>query len=869
MASHAVKYRKDYRPTDFAVLSLEITFELDPEKTQVKTRLRLSPREATSLPLTLTLNGDSRVLTLNAIQKNGVPLSDSEYGINTEENTLSLKIEENDLSSPENTVDLWIHTEINPKANTALSGLYVSANVFCTQCEAEGFRRITYFLDRPDVMTLYTTKIIADQSSYPVLLSNGNLIEKGNLPGNRHYAIWEDPFKKPCYLFALVAGDLHALKDTFVTRSGRRVELALYLADKSKLIQCHHAMESLKHAMKWDEDHFDREYDLDTYMILAVDDFNMGAMENKGLNIFNTKYILAHEKTATDQDFSLVLTVVGHEYFHNWTGNRITCQDWFQLSLKEGLTVFRDQEFTADFYSRTLKRIEEVNIIRSLQFSEDKSPMAHPIRPDSYLEMNNFYTVTVYNKGAEVIRMQDTILGKAGFKKGMDLYFSRHDGQAVTCDDFIQCMEDANQADLSIFRRWYSQDGTPVVEGHGVFNEKTGTYELTFSQSCPPSLAQPQKLPFHIPITMALLDPDTQKETHAEVLHLTEESQTFYFKNQAKAPIPSLFRDFSAPIKLTFHYSLEDLLFLASHDPNEFNRWDAAQTLLKQKLLKDIKTPATDEESYEPYLRMLESILHSGCDQGLIAEAVSLPSERILAELMDGEIDPDGIHKARESFKKVIQQRFKTTWLSLYQRYHPTRDPSQRMLKNFALQQLMTSEEGALLAMKQLKEASDMTDQSAAFSALLQYEDPSIRQEASDFFYAQNRHEPLTLNKFFQLHAMNNHPSVLKTVAGLTEHPDFTLHNPNRVYALLVSFANNPAYFHDKEGLGYELMEAAIVKLNPVNPQVAAKLTKTLMNYKRFEPTCSAKMKAVLERLYQEKLCHDVYEIVEKALKNE
>jgi aminopeptidase N len=880
-----IKYRKDYQPCDFTVLSMECCFELDPEHTQVRTTLTLQLREGLdtrSLPR-LILNGDA---TLLSVQKNQRLLTPSDYVLNTQDHTLEIAITPQDFHP---SLELKIHTEINPKANTALSGLYLSSDVFCTQCEAEGFRHMTYFFDRPDVMTQYRTKIIADQTRYPVLLSNGNLIERGSLPNHQHYAIWEDPFKKPCYLFALVAGNLKAIQDFFITRSGRKVLLEIYVADETKLDQCQHAMASLKYAMKWDEDHFDREYDLDIYMIVAVDDFNMGAMENKGLNVFNTKYILAHPRTATDTDFSHVLTVVGHEYFHNWTGNRITCQDWFQLSLKEGLTVFRDQEFTADFYSKTLKRIEEVNIIQSLQFSEDASPMAHPIRPDSYIEMNNFYTVTVYNKGAEVIRMQQTILGKAGFKRGMDLYFSRHDGQAVTCEDFIRCMEDANHAispelaDLSLFRNWYSQDGTPEVIASESFDPKAQTYTLSFRQSCKDSANQKNKKPFHIPISMALLDPKDGSEILSDVLHLKESSQTFIFNHITEKPIPSLLRDFSAPIKLKFNYSTEDLVFLASHDPNEFNRWEATQTLFKQKLLSDIArkktaSPPDNTESYDLYIQVIRALLNSPCDPGLIAEAITLPSERILSELIEDPagIDPSAIHLAREAFQEAIQKGLRTEWESTYHAHHTSslEDPSvingkaisQRQLKNLALSHLIHTPHGENLALTQLYQAKNMTDQSAAFSAILQSKNKTLREKASHYFYEKNHTEPLTLNKFFQLHAAGNYPELLEEVTALSTHPEFTFENPNRVYALLVTFSMNLFYFHDIDGKGYELLKSAILKLNTFNPQVASRLVKTLMNYKRFEPIRAAKMKAVLEQLHQEELSPNVYEVVHKAL---
>jgi len=846
MTSPQVKYRRDYLPPDFDVLEIFLDFDLYPEKTRVINTMRLCRRGNANPDLVL----DGENLQLISIQKENKTLSSEEYFL--EAGRLRLPNCPSEFT-------LCIETEINPQANTALSGLYLSSEVFCTQCEAEGFRRITYFLDRPDVLTKYTTRITADQSLYPILLSNGNLIKQETLAQGRHRLTWEDPFKKPCYLFALVAGNLEVLEDEFITQSGRKVSLKIYV--KEHINQCAHAMESLKQAMRWDEVRFGREYDLDIFMIVAVDDFNMGAMENKGLNIFNTKYILADEFSATDQDFMNVLTVVGHEYFHNWTGNRITCRDWFQLSLKEGLTVFRDQEFTADFYSRSIKRIEEVKIIKSAQFAEDASPMAHPIRPESYIEMNNFYTVTVYNKGAEVIRMMHTLLGEAGFRQGMDLYFSLHDGQAVTCEDFIVAMEEANQTDLCQFRRWYDQAGTPEVSGQANFDETQGIYTLTFTQTCPDSPHQKNKKPFVIPIALGLLDSEG-KTVLTKTLVLKEPTETFSFPGFKQKPLASLLRDFSAPIKLSFPYTDAELRFLLRHDDNEFNRFEALQILFKKRIFEG----AWQIEDLEA----IRALLHSDCDPALIAEALTPPSEKALEESMSP-IDVDVLFHARNQLIQSLSQALNADWEKIYEQMQTSEDKTpqniaKRRLKNLTLLYWVHTESGKKKAYEQLRESESMTDSSAAFSALLQIDDAELQERASNLFFARYHHLPLTLNKWFQLQTMGRHPRILDTVRSLIQHPDFSFENPNRVHAVFLGFSSNPYFFHSQDGAGYRIMEEAILKLNAINPQGAARLAKTLMNFRRYTPDRQALMKACLERLNSEKLCPDVYEIVSKAL---
>lgn len=877
MLETTVKYRKDYQAPDYAITATRLTVEITDAKTVVISDLDMQRLTCANDTAPLVLDGEQQ--TLLSIKLNDNLLPPHEYQLTEHHLTL------NNLP---NSFTLSISSEIHPETNTSLEGLFKSQDMYCTQCEAHGFRRITYYLDRPDVLSTFTCKIIADRSLYPVLLSNGNKIGAGQLDQNRHYAVWHDPFRKPCYLFALVAGDLAVLKDEYVTASGRPVALEIYTAHQD-IAKCQYAMKALKQAMRWDEERFGREYDLDIYMIVAASDFNMGAMENKGLNIFNTKYVLADSATSTDLDFQNVQAVIGHEYFHNWTGNRVTCRDWFQLSLKEGLTVFRDQEFTSDHHSRAVKRIEDVKIIRGQQFAEDASPMSHPIRPESYIEMNNFYTVTVYNKGAEVIRMQYTLLGAEGFCRGMDLYFQRHDGQAVTCDDFVTAMADANHVDLTQFRLWYAQAGTPelIVKDH--YDPITKTYTLTIQQRCAPSAGQLIKLPFHIPIKVGLISltgaalnvkyQDKLTETH--LLELREPEQQFVFEEVTQAPIPSLLRDFSAPVKLDYAYSEAQLQILSACDSNPFNRWDAGQTLAARLILqltdaiqagRPLRLPAA-------FIDVIKAtLLAADLDKALIAKAITLPNERILGEIVST-IDPLSLHQAREFVLNELAINLKDLFSEIYQQNHETAPyaidrtaSAKRRLKNACLSYLMQGSESSAITLcqTQFAHANNMTDQLAALQLLANCRDSKACDTALASFYQQWQNEALVLDKWLMVQSTSKRSDTLARVETLLTHPAFDYKNPNKVYALLMSFSQNIPHFHAVDGSGYQLMETAIAKLDALNPQVAARLVRSLMNWRRYHQPQQQAMKRSLAALAQRpKLSKDVYEIVSKSLSDQ
>ncbi|MDF2691314.1 MAG: pepN [Gammaproteobacteria bacterium] len=874
MPQNTVKYRKDYLPPDYLIDTVELCFEISEEQTVVSSILTVRRSSKINNNVPLVLHGEHQ--ELKSISLNGKALNKSEYRLTATD--LSINVVPAEFT-------LAIQSIIKPQLNTALEGLYKSQDMFCTQCEPNGFRRITYYLDRPDVMASFTTKIIADKSQYPILLSNGNKIESGELDNNKHFAVWHDPFKKPSYLFALVAGDLAVLKDHFSTASGKSVSLEIY-SRKPDIEKCQYAMDALKQAMRWDETQFGREYDLDIYMIVAVSDFNMGAMENKGLNLFNTKYVLVNPLTSTDLDYQNVQAVIGHEYFHNWTGNRITCRDWFQLSLKEGLTVFRDEEFTADHHSRTVKRIEDVKVIRSSQFAEDASPMAHPIRPDSYIEMNNFYTATVYNKGAEVIRMQQTILGKDKFRKAMDLYFEKFDGQAVTCDDFVSCMEAAGAIDLEQFKLWYSQAGTPCIKVRDHYDASQKTYSLHIEQSCPPTLGQAQKQAFDIPIKVGLLNSkgkDLMVEYNGimakeHVLRLNHSELDFTFREVPEAPVPSLLRDFSAPVKLDYPYTDEQLLFLFAHDSNEFNRWDAGQTMATRILLNLLKAEQNQESYQVPknFIDAIHQVLRSSnLDKSLVAEMLILPSEKTLAEMMNL-IDVDAIHQARESLLNTISKSLQD---ALFHAYNHLQLPghyqidktsiAMRRLKNVCLSYLVQTEHPQLirLCQTQFTQGNNMTDQLAALNCLANVSDANIRTDALDKFYQQWQHEALVVDKWLSIQASTKHSDTLTHVESLLAHPAFDYKNPNKVYALLNSFTANQAQFHRKDGKGYMLIVEQIKILDKINPLVAARLARSLMSFKRYDADRQALMKKALEEIAQIKnLSKDVYEIVQKSL---
>jgi aminopeptidase N len=861
----------DYRPPAFLVDSISLTFDLDPEATKVRaeSRLRRNPaRDETDAPLELYGDG----LKLLSLQiDGGEPVEHLEEG------------ERLDIAGVPNEFTLLVETEIAPARNTRLEGLYLSNGTFCTQCEAEGFRRITWFPDRPDVMTTYRVTIRADKKDQPVLLSNGNLEDSGELPDGRHYAVWHDPFPKPSYLFALVAGDLGCLQDSFATMSGRDVDLRIYTHHGFE-DRCAYAMDSLKRAMVWDERTFGLEYDLDRFNIVAINDFNMGAMENKSLNVFNAKYILADAETATDDDYAGIETVVGHEYFHNWTGNRVTCRDWFQLSLKEGLTVFRDQLFSADERSASVKRTSDVRNLRTSQFPEDGGPTAHPVRPDSYIEINNFYTSTVYDKGAEVIGMYQTLLGAEGFSKGLNLYFQRHDGHAVTTDDFLAAMSDANGRDLGQFRRWYTQAGTPVVSAKEQYEAAAQRYTLTLRQNTPPTPGQPEKKPMHIPLAVGLIDPEghdvplDRSGATTRVLDLTEAEQSFTFEGVPAEPVLSLNRNFSAPVRLQLPLDRHQRAFLMRHDRDPFNRWEAGQqyaTELLQEMtvaLQRSQTPKVDPGFIEAMRSLLTD---EQTDPAFRALAGIPPREGVLADEMEN-ADPASIHIARELLRQQIAEGLRDELLALYldNRSNAPFSPDaegagRRALKNMALGYLSLLDEDELqaLAVTQYRDADNMTDRMAAL-AVLGERPGEAREAALADFHDRFRDDPVTIDKWLSVQARSSLPDTLARITSLLDHPVFSLKVPNRVRALIGSFsAGNPYRFHEPDGNGYRFLADRVVELDPINPLVAARLVGQLARWRRYDPGRQAKMKAELRRIFDAKdLSRDVCEIVSKAL---
>jgi aminopeptidase N len=837
----------DYRPPAFLVDTVQLAFDLDEAATRVRSRMTLrrnADTNETNAPL--TLNGEA--LTLLRVALNGEELGANRYRVEGE--TLL-------ITDMPDTAMLEIETRIAPKDNTELSGLYTSNGGYFTQCEAEGFRRITYFPDRPDVMARFTTTITADKARVPVMLSNGNpggIEDAGN---GRHRVTWTDPHPKPCYLFALVAGDLVAVKDRFVTRSGRAVELGIWVR-RGDEDRCAHAMQSLKTAMKWDEEVFGLEYDLDVFNIAAVSDFNMGAMENKGLNVFNTKYVLAKPETATDSDYQGIETVIAHEYFHNWTGNRVTCRDWFQLSLKEGLTVYRDQEFSADQGSRVVKRIGDVRALRAAQFREDAGPLAHPVQPDHYITIDNFYTATVYNKGAEVIRMMATIIGREAFRRGMDLYFARHDNQAVTIDDFAQAMQDASGVDLSRFKRWYHQAGTPEITVSDSYDEAARRYTLTLQQRTPPTPGQPDKQPLVIPVAMGLLD-NAGHEVTAQTLLLSDAEQNFEFDGVAERPVPSLLRSFSAPAKLS-GVPLAQLRFLAAHDTDPFVRWESAQQYATHMLLamatawRRGEIIALDQGLIDALAATLRD---ADNDPAFAAEALALPSEAFLADQM-AVVDVDAIHAVRQAARTTIGQALRETLRATYERLTDTgpyridgRAIGDRALRNTCLAYLAAdgNVEGVALAKAQFDAAQNMTDVLAALAVLSAIDCPE-RIAALSAFHARWRNDDLVLDKWFAIQAMSPLPDTPDAVGTLAKHADFDLRNPNRVRALVASFASgNQVRFHEPSGSGYRFLADTIIALDPMNTQIAARLVPPLGQWRRFDPARQALMKHELQRV--------------------
>ncbi|MGZ0077037.1 aminopeptidase N [Methylomonas sp. YC3] len=876
-ASPQTVFLKDYTPPEYLIEQIELNFDLDEQHTQVRSTLSLrrNPQSQDS-SAALTLLGEE--LQLVSIAIDGQLLEQSQYVLGEE----ALVVHEVPQDRP---FQIVIENVINPQANTALEGLYLSSSMLCTQCEAQGFRKITWFLDRPDVMSRFKTTLIGDKSKYPVLLSNGNKVGQGELENNRHWVSWEDPFAKPCYLFALVAGQLECVADEFITMSGRRIALEIFV-EQHNVDKCDHAMQSLKNAMRWDEEIYGLEYDLDLYMIVAVDHFNMGAMENKGLNVFNTKFVLARPDTATDSDYEHIEGVIGHEYFHNWSGNRVTCRDWFQLSLKEGFTVFRDQQFSGDRTSPAVKRIEDVNALRTRQFAEDAGPLAHPIRPEAYIEINNFYTLTVYEKGAEVVRMLHTLLGAAGFRKGCDLYFQRHDGQAVTCEDFVKALEDANGVELKQFRLWYSQAGTPVLTVNQQYDAKAQQLHLTIQQSCPPTPNQPVKAPLHVPVKLGLLAADGsvaqihyKGSSQTEItLNVTGAEQAFSFDKLPQQPVVSLLRGFSAPVTLKMERSLEELAFLLRHDSDTFNRWEAGQQLAVQVIFKLIDAIELGRPLHlEPVIvDAYRSVLtDSGGDLSYQALLLALPEESYLSGQM-AIIDVEAIHQAREFVKKTLAEALQSEFKELYVQHH--RDESgnfdagavgRRRLKNACLSYLSKLENQDVyhIAEQQFYSARNMTDQLAALSAIVNSNHPA-KARSLDSFYVQWRQEALVIDKWFTLQATSSTPNTFATVQALMEHPAFDMKTPNRVRSLIGAFSQaNPLHFHAINGEGYRFLADQVLALNTLNPQIASRMVTGLAQWRRYDAARQGLMKQQLQRIVAtEHLSKDVYEIASKSL---
>ncbi|MGJ8524377.1 Aminopeptidase N [Halomonadaceae bacterium LMG 33818] len=869
-------YLKDYLPPAYLVDDVVLKFDLHDRHTRVDAilKMRLNPEREKGLPLELL----GSHLELVSVSMDGRPLQENEYVL--EKGNLTIH------SVPE---QFELHTQvlINPIDNTALEGLYRSSTKFCTQCEPEGFRRITFYPDRPDVMSTFTTTVIGDRDAQPVLLSNGNPIEYGDLPENRHYVTWRDPFPKPSYLFALVAGDLEKREDHFITMSGRKVTLQIWV-EKEDLDKTEFAMGALKRAMQWDEETYGREYDLDLFMIVAVGDFNMGAMENKGLNIFNSSAVLAKPETSVDRAFQSIEGIIAHEYFHNWSGNRVTCRDWFQLALKEGFTVFRDQTFSADINSEPVKRIQDVNLLRSAQFGEDRGPTAHPVRPESFIEISNFYTLTIYEKGAELVRMLRNLLGKETFRKGSDLYFSRYDGQAVRVEDFVNAMAEASGLDLSQFMRWYEQAGTPVVKAKGNYDADAHTFTLTFEQSTPSTPGQPadEKLPLHIPVRMGLISPEGE---HVElvrdgesfgtdtVLEIQQATQQFVFENIDQPPVPSLLRGFSAPVELDYAYSPEQLALLVKYDEDGFNRWDAMQRLDVQAINEAIsaiqqgKAPQLDALLKEVYQYLLETPTD---DKAVLAEMLTLPRVAFLIG-QQANIDIEATDQAVSFIRKALGEALYKDFEHLYttnqsdEPYAPDFEQiARRQLKNRALDYLCaTGREDALnLAQAQYEADANMTDVQSALIELVHSDDKAKGDAALTHFGKRWADDALVTNSWFSIQATRPQPDVLDRVRFLMEHPLFSIKNPNRMRSLIGAFAQNLANFHRADGEGYRLLADVVIQLNKLNPDIAARMVIPLTRYQRFDEARQKMMRAELERIQQEQLAPSLYEMVGKAL---
>ncbi|MEM1200706.1 MAG: aminopeptidase N [Pseudomonadota bacterium] len=866
---------KDYRPSPYLIDQVDLDVRLSQQRTKVRAKLQLRPNpESRSDERTLRLDGEELELTGLSLDDEVLPAG----AYHVDEKSLTIQ------APPAKAFTLTIDTICDPSANTALSGLYRSNGIYCTQCEAEGFRRITYALDRPDVLAKYTTRIEARRSEAPVLLANGNLIESGEIEGTeRHYAVWQDPFPKPSYLFALVGGDLACVTDSFTTKSGREVELVIYV-EPGKEDRCDWAMTSLKASMRWDEERFGCEYDLDIFMIVAVSDFNMGAMENKGLNIFNDKYILARPDTATDQDYANIEAIIAHEYFHNWTGNRITCRDWFQLCLKEGLTVFRDQEFSSDLRSRPVKRISDVQQLRAHQFPEDAGPLSHPVRPNSYIEINNFYTATVYEKGAEVCRMLQTLLGEDGFRAAMDLYLDRHDGDAATVDDFVKCMEEASGRDLSQFFLWYEQAGTPELAVTGTYDAANQRYELKVSQATGPSPGQPTKKPFHIPLKLGLVGRSgadlVLPNSETGLVELTQAEQTFTFEGIAEAPVLSINRGFSAPVTITSNTSTEDLLFLLANDNDPFNRWEAGQTCMKSWLMSLVDQARAGQaltQNADLTEALRKVVTDDSLEDAFKVKLMSLPGESGIANHIGRNIDPGAIHKAHRHAKSTLGESLKAELEAVYEAcssdgpYSPDAESAgRRALRNGALDYLVhgAPSRGIDLASRQAANSTSLNDTMAALLCLAPIGGEACNR-ALETFYEQHKNDHLLVDKWLMLNALSTQESALEDISALTKHAAFSLTRPNKVRALIGTFAMmNPVKFNDPSGAGYGLVADIIVKIDEINPQVSARLSSCFKSWRMLEAGRHEKAKTELERIAaHEPLSRDLGEMIARTLK--
>jgi aminopeptidase N len=871
---------QDYRPSDWLIDSVDLDISLHASATRVRARLSVRPNPAAAGPAPLRLDGDE--LSLSSIAIDGVALPDDAYAATPDSLTIA--------QPPRGAFRLDIETTIDPSANTQLMGLYRSSGTYCTQCEAEGFRRITYFLDRPDVMAVYTTRIEASRTDVPVLLANGNLVESGSLPNDRHFAVWHDPHPKPSYLFALVGGNLGCVDDTFTTASGQNVALKIYV-EHGKEDRCAYAMDSLKRSMRWDEQVFGREYDLDIFMIVAVSDFNMGAMENKGLNVFNDKYVLASSDTATDGDFASIEAIIAHEYFHNWTGNRITCRDWFQLCLKEGLTVFRDQEFTSDQRSRPVKRISDVRLLRAHQFVEDAGPLAHPVRPELYHEINNFYTATVYEKGAEVVRMIKTLLGPDLFRKGMDLYFERHDGEAATIEQFVQCFADASGKNFAQFMRWYSQAGTPEVTANGQYDPVTRHYRLDLAQTLAATPGQKTKEPMVIPLALGLvardgrdvaLHPNAGARLERGVAILSSPATTIEFSDIPEQPVLSINRGFSAPVRLVTNLTAADLQHLAAHDSDPFNRWQALQTFALRILIMNVASlrEAKNTNSDNGLMDALAAILgDKSLEPAFVAQALTPPSEADIAREIGRDVDPDAIFAARTHLRRKMAERLGGALLTIYQQYsiRETYSPDsvsagRRSLKNICLDLLAANGQAGDIerAFAQYQSADNMTDRLAGLSTLSLHDKPQ-RTAAFEDFYARYASDPLIVDKWLTLQAAIPERITLDRVVALTAHQAFAVTNPNRVRALIGTFAQgNPTQFNRADGAGYEFVADYVLKLNGTNPQVASRLMTAFKSWRALEPGRRTLAEAAIRRVAGAgNLSADVKDIAGRALSGE